>query len=109
LFALINPITHPAQHFLTDVNLEARFDQDVKNEKVIRGWAPAASASDAFDPYELAAKAYQAAILIFLYALFNGVSPSMADLYAKVDGFFLTTLYTLGSLPPCAHIRTTIM
>ncbi|KAH7082819.1 fungal-specific transcription factor domain-containing protein [Paraphoma chrysanthemicola] len=27
LFALINPITHTARHFLTDINLEARFNQ----------------------------------------------------------------------------------
>ncbi|KAH7093477.1 fungal-specific transcription factor domain-containing protein [Paraphoma chrysanthemicola] len=39
LFALINPITNTARHFLADINLEARFEQIVKYETRIQGWA----------------------------------------------------------------------
>lgn len=120
LFALINPIARSARRFLSKPNDEQHNAQLAAYEKQILEWTPAPPGRKSLmgtrtppppaspDPYDLAARIYQQAILIFLYTMFHGANPPTPQLIATVEPRVKQTLGLAGSLGRDTHIQTTL-
>lgn len=117
LFGLIMPIARSARYFLQHQDLEQREISLRTYEKQIRAWkyiptsrsyTDACSDSADLDPYNIAGKVYQQAILIFLYTMFNGPNAPSTSLIAKVDACIDNTLDAAANLPPEAPVQTTM-